>query len=358
MWFPLFPRELPHGPGKRLLRRITYGATFIMRQAILMRPSADRQPPVFNVESGPILRRDVEFDSGGVTCRAWLYTPDARSGRPAPCIVMAHGLGGTRECALEPYARRFAQAGFFVLLFDYRRLGASDGEPPQVIRIADEIEDWAAAIACARTIPDVDPHRIGLWGTSLSGGHVLVAAAKDQGVAAISAQCPMMDGAASAKLFRRAAGPVLMARVAFAGLKDCVRALLGKTPYYVPLAAPPGEVAAMSTPDAYAGIKAIMPDHCRTDVAARLLFSLPLYRPLRHAKDVHCPALIIACANDSVASPQAAASTAARMGGPVRHLELPIGHFDIYLGQWFVVSCAAQVAFFQEALLGRADPSI
>ena len=315
-----------------------------------MRQKADREPPVFRAESGPTLRRDVEFDSGGVTCRAWLYSPSAEFARPAPCIVMAHGLGGTRECALEPYAKRFAQAGFFVLLFDYRRLGASDGEPPQVIRIADEIEDWAAAIACTRSLPSVDPRRIALWGTSLSGGHVLVAAAKDEGIAAISAQCPMMDGAASARLFRRAAGPVMMARLAIAALTDCMRSLLGKTPYYVPLAAPPGEVAAMSTPDAYAGIKAIMPAHCRNEVAARLFFSLPLYRPLRYAKAVRCPALIIACAEDSVASPQAATAAAARMGGPVRHFELPIGHFDIYLGEWFEASSAAQVAFFEEAL--------
>jgi predicted alpha/beta hydrolase len=39
---------------------------------------------------------------------------------------MAHGLSGTRDASLEPYARRFADAGFYVVLFDYRYLGASE----------------------------------------------------------------------------------------------------------------------------------------------------------------------------------------------------------------------------------------
>ena len=65
-----------------------------------------------------VTRRDVEFKSRGVTCRAWLYEPDTSITRPAPCIVMAHGLGGTRGDALEPYAQRFCEAGFFVLVFD------------------------------------------------------------------------------------------------------------------------------------------------------------------------------------------------------------------------------------------------
>ena len=75
------------------------------------------------------LRREVAFLSGGVTCRAWAYQPSGSVSNSAPCIVMAHGLSGTRNASLEPYAERFAAAGFCVLLFDYRYLGDSDGEP-------------------------------------------------------------------------------------------------------------------------------------------------------------------------------------------------------------------------------------
>jgi pimeloyl-ACP methyl ester carboxylesterase len=106
----------------------------------------------------------------------------------------------------------------------------------------------------------------------------------------------------------------------------------------------------MATEDAYSGLMAITPPGWRNEVGARLFFWLPLYRPLRNAKSVECPTLLISCAKDSVTSPRAAAKAAERIAGPVRYIELPIGHFDIYVGEWFKTSSEAQLAFFAEAL--------
>lgn len=77
------------------------------------------------------LREEVEFVSGRETCRAWCYKPVLTQKNLVLCIVMAPGFGGTRECGLEPYAEKFANAGYAVLLFDYRHFGASTGEPRQ-----------------------------------------------------------------------------------------------------------------------------------------------------------------------------------------------------------------------------------
>ena len=296
------------------------------------------------------VRRDVEFSSGGVTCRAWAYAPAGRAQRSTACVVMGHGLGGTREASLEPFAERFAQAGFHVLLFDYCYLGASDGEPRQLISIPRQLDDWAAAIAYARSMAGVDPARIALWGCSLSAGHVLVAAARDGRIAAISAQCPMFDGAASGRLFVKTAGLGAGLRLTLTALADALRGALGKPPRYVPLVAPPGQLAAMASHDAYTGCIAIMPPHWRNEIAARLFLAMPFYRPVRHAAKVACPALIIACEKDTVASTHAAAEAAASMGDKARLIELPIGHFDVYLGEWFECSSREQVAFFEEAL--------
>jgi pimeloyl-ACP methyl ester carboxylesterase len=265
---------------------------------------------------------------------------------------MAHGLGGTRNASLEPYAERFAVAGFYVVLFDYRYLGDSDGEPRQLISIGRQIEDWRAAIAFARSTAGVDAERIGLWGCSLSGGHVMVAAARDKSIAAVSAQCPMLDGAASARMATKRAGLAMSLRMARAALLDAVRAAMGQPPYYVPLVTPPGDLAAMATDDAYSGCMAIVPAGWRNEVAARLFLALPFYRPLRYAREVTCPALLIACAHDSVVSTKAATETAARMNGRARLITLPIGHFDIYLGAWFERSSAEQIAFFKSVLQG------
>ena len=296
------------------------------------------------------LRREVAFLSGGVTCRAWAYEPADGVRHPAPCIVMAHGLSGTRNASLEPYAERFAAAGFCVLLFDYRYLGDSDGEPRQLISVPRQLEDWKSAIAFARTMPGVDPERIGLWGCSLSGGHVIVAAARDTRIAAVSAQCPMLDGHASARKVRKQVGFGKIARLAAASLLDTARGALGLSPYYVPLVAPPGELAAMPTPDAYEGLKAIVPPGWRNEVAARLFLRLPFYQPIRYAREVACPTLIIACERDTVVSPESAAKVAERMGEKAQLVTLPIGHFEIYLGEWFERSSHEQQAFFRRVL--------
>ncbi len=99
--------------------------------------------------------------------------------------------------ALDAYAERFAAAGWSVLVFDYRHLGASGGEPRQILDIGRQRADWHAALAFARTLPEVDVNRIALWGSSFGGGHVLRVASEDTRIAAIVAQCPFTDGPAS-----------------------------------------------------------------------------------------------------------------------------------------------------------------
>src|SRR5512139_822290 len=111
------------------------------------------------------MRADVVFDSHGTPCRAWHYVPDGAAAAH-PCVVMAHGFGGTRDASLEPYALRFAAAGMHVLLFDYRHFGASDGEPRQLLSVKRQLQDYAAAVAFARSLPGVDAARVAVWGTS------------------------------------------------------------------------------------------------------------------------------------------------------------------------------------------------
>jgi len=65
---------------------------------------------------------------------AWLYLP-LHQPAPFPCIIMGNGLGGTKDTGLEPYAIRFQNAGFAVLVFDYRYFGESEGTPRQLIWI-------------------------------------------------------------------------------------------------------------------------------------------------------------------------------------------------------------------------------
>src|SRR5437899_3222726 len=136
-------------------------------------------------------RTDHVFPSGGDSCAAWLYEAESDEA-PAPIVVMAHGLSGTRRDRLGPFAERFAAAGIAALVFDHRGFGDSTGEP-DLFHPARQLEDWRAAIAFARSLPGVDPSRVATFGSSMGGGNALAAAAGDRRVAAAVSQVPFLD---------------------------------------------------------------------------------------------------------------------------------------------------------------------
>lgn len=136
---------------------------------------------------------DVEFLSRGVTCRGFLLTPEKREPL-LPAIVMAGGWCYVKEVVMPKYARFLVDAGFAVLLFDYRGFGDSEGEPRQHIAPLEQQEDYRSAISFLETLPMIDIHRIGIWGISYSGGHVMIVGATDARVKCIVAIVPVVDG--------------------------------------------------------------------------------------------------------------------------------------------------------------------
>src|SRR5216684_8826652 len=144
-------------------------------------------------KGGGAMREDVAFNAEGVTLRGWLYLPD-RASEPVPTIVMAHGFSAVKEMYLDRFAEVLAQAGLGALVFDNRNLGASEGEPRLEIDPWAQVRDYRHAITYAGTLPEVDATRIGIWGSSYSGGHVLVAAAIDRRVRAVVSQVPLVSG--------------------------------------------------------------------------------------------------------------------------------------------------------------------
>ena len=186
-------------------------------------------------------------------------------------MVLAHGFGGTVDSGLLPFAERFAAAGVDALAFDYRHFGASDGEPRQLLSIPRQLEDYAAAIAFARSLEGVDPDRIVVWGSSYSGGHVVAVAVADGRVAAVISQVPAMDGSAALLNLARYAGAGRLARLVLAGLRDLVASLRGLRARDDPAwSARPAASAVMTTPDAEPGYRAIAGPSWRNEVAARI----------------------------------------------------------------------------------------
>ena len=289
-------------------------------------------------------RHDLTFASGDASCSAWLYRPDETdlSSEQRPLVILAHGLGATRELRLHPFASRFVEAGFVALAFDYRGFGASDGKPRQWLDVRRQLDDWQAAIDFAHTLDGVDTSRIAIWGSSFGGGHVIRAAARDPRVSAVVSQCPFTSGPASLL----ALGPRSAVKVLPTGLHDVAAARLGRPPKRIPVIGPPGSAALMTAPDAEPGYRAMVPDGLDFDfrVDGRITLHVPFNSPGRAVAKVRCPILFSVCEKDSVCPPKPTLRYA-RKAPQGEVVSYPIGHFDLYAGPGFESVVADQVEF-------------
>ena len=299
-------------------------------------------------------RSDVTFQSAGTRCAAWLYRPAESGGGQTPCVVLAHGFSAVRDQRLDAYAERFAQAGLTALVFDYRHFGDSEGDPRQLLDIRRQLDDWQAAIAYARTLEGVDAGRVAIWGSSFGGGHVTALAARDQSLAAAVSQVPFADGLIT--LPSLGIGQVLM--LMREGLRDQLAAFRGRPPHMIAAAGPPGSRSVMNTPDAERGMRAITSPGStwRNEVSARIALHVGSYRPARHAARIRCPILFCVADNDDLTAPGLVLK-AANKAPRAEVKRYPIGHFDIYLGEWFERAAADQTDFLTRHLLGGAVPS-
>jgi uncharacterized protein len=298
-------------------------------------------------------RKKVRFISGDTECAAWHYP-----GTNGACVIMAGGGAVTKEPGTDLFARRFHEAGFNVLAFDYRRLGESGGQPRQVIRIREQLTDWQAAIAFAAGLPGVDPARLAIWGFSLSGGHVFRVAADNPQLAAAIAQTPNADGPAAARNAARHQKPLAMLRLAGRSTLDALGGLAGRPPLLIPLAGQPGTVAMLTTPDSIDGDRALNPGNSYPDwqqaVAARSAPQIGLYRPGRDASRMRCPLLVLVCDRDqtALAGPAVGAANRASRGELV---QLPGGHYVPFLGL-HEQAIEAELSFLRRHLLDNLPP--
>lgn len=169
------------------------------------------------VEGFPtIVQRDITLWSDGTRLSGVLLYPKARvEGERLPGLVLCNGWGGTKAFLMRSgIAPRFAAAGYVVINCDYRGWGDSDSRlvvrspiptPDQEGNVTvkarairelvdpfDQQEDIDAALSYLHGEPMVDPKRIGLWGTSFGGGHVIYRAAHDRRVSCVVAQVGSM----------------------------------------------------------------------------------------------------------------------------------------------------------------------
>jgi uncharacterized protein len=294
------------------------------------------------------MRQDVEFDAEGVTLRGWLYTPDGAAG-PVPTIVMAHGFSAVKEMYLDRFAEVFADAGLAALVFDNRNFGASDGEPRQEIDPVAQVRDYRHAITYASSLDEVDEQRIGIWGSSYSGGHVMVVGAIDRRVQCVACQVPLVSGHENARALVRAdfiAG--------FREMFDADRAARyrGEPPAMVPVVdEDPLAPSALPTPDSWAWFSETAKTRAtswRNEVTLRSVELFTEYEPGTYLPWISpTPFLMVVARGDHLTPAEYAIAAFERAHEPKRLVILPGGHFDAYVDGFDEASGAARDWFVQ-----------
>lgn len=301
-------------------------------------------------------RRDVEFNtSDQVTLRGWLYTPDSSSTDPLPCLVMSHGFSALKEMDLDTFAEYFTKhLAMTCLVFDNRGFGDSDTGPAQhrhEILPAVQTADISDAITYASSLSEVDSTRIGIWGSSYSGGHVLQVGATDRRVKAVLSQVPCVNGWDN---FNRLVRPDFAEGTNKLLADDRLNRLAGKAPAMVPVVDEnPTAPSALPTPDSYIFFTGwAKKSKWQNEVTVRSLEAFRAYDPSAWIHRISPTPLLMTVAQNDVLTPTDLALTAyARANEPKQLHILPGGHFDGYSGSNFEKNAGTQAEFLRKHLL-------
>lgn len=260
-------------------------------------------------------------------------------------ILMAHGLGGIRQFKLVQYAKRFVKAGYAVVLFDYRYWGGSTGRPRELVSIKQQLEDWRTMISHVAERKSINPRKMILWGTALSGGYVLDLAAELKTLQAIMVQVPFVDGAESAKSYPLS----LLSKALKVSSQDYMGSKMGRAPKTLPVSDPRG-VSYIPLPEAYSGYQSLIHAdyYWSGEIPAREFFNLLRYRPIQNVRKINIPVLFIAAKHDSLIPIESSREAATNIAPFVQYYEWDMKHFDVYHDEWFEKTVATQLEFLHQ----------
>ncbi len=294
------------------------------------------------------MRKKVTFESNGLNCSGWLYVPESSKGK-GPAVVMAHGLSAVKEQALPDYAEKLAGAGLVALIFDYRTFGESEGEPRCRLFPLEMVEDYRNAISWLSDRPEVDPQRIGIWGTSFSGSYVLFAGTFDRRVKAVVAQVPNV-GTPRGRFER---SPERWERDARMMADERTERYRTGIVEYVKIVSSDGEpcvIPGKSAYDFFMGSQAVAPNW-RNQLTRESLEKTREFDPVGLI-DLMSPTalMLIAGEKDELIALESVKKVFERAREPKELVVLPITHFEIYYEPWLSKAAEAAARWFTRYL--------
>ncbi len=297
-------------------------------------------------------RELIEFASEGRTIRGWLYLPDGAQ-EPVPAIVMAHGFSAVKEQYLDRYADVFGASGLAVIVFDNPNFGDSDGLPRQEVDPVLQRRAYRDAITFAQTVEAIDGSRIGIWGSSYSGGHVIQLGAIDRRVKCVVSQVPIISGYQSS-LRQTKAGRMAVLEERFA--VDRLARFLGEPPAMIQAVEEmPKKAAAMvgqPARDFFLGTLDFAPNW-KNEVTLRSAEMSRENEPGSYiARISPTPLLMIVARDDDVTAADLSLEAYNRALEPKKLVLLPGDHFMPYLKHFEKSSAEARDWFVMHLLEG------
>jgi len=295
------------------------------------------------------MRKDIEFKTeDGVTLKGWHYTPDGAEG-PVPTVVMAHGFSGVKELYLDNYAEVFADAGIGAIVYDHRNLGESEGEPRLEIDPIQQIQGYRDAITFAEGLPEVDQDRIGIWGSSYSGGHVLVVGATDSRVKCVVSQVPVTSGS---RMIGKLVRADLVGPMQEQFNEDRRARYAGADPAMIPVVTDdPMGAAALGTPESWDFLVNVVGDRTPTwknECTLRSVEMFMEYEPGAWIGQISpTPLMMIVGNKDYLTQTDVELDDFSRAREPKKLVMLDGGHFDPYVNLFEQSSGAARDWFVE-----------
>ena len=282
-------------------------------------------------------RSNIEFNSDGTMLRGWFYRPKEAS-IPYPCIIMAHGFTALKEHYLDKFAAVFADNGMCVLVYDNRNFGDSDGEPRLEVNPFDQVRDYRNAITFAQSLPGADKDRIGIWGASFSGGHVITVAARDKRVKCAVSLVPFISGYNKSIRLNK---PDRWSLIREMHNRDRANRLNGNPPQTLPVVSlDESENSVMKLKSAHTFFTSV--EKWPNAVTLRSVEMSGDYEPIAYIKQISpTPLLFIVARSDTINTTDIALKAYSKAREPKKLVFIPGDHFSPYVEEFETCSKSA-----------------
>jgi dipeptidyl aminopeptidase/acylaminoacyl peptidase len=253
---------------------------------------------------------EVTFFSEGDEIAGLWRTPDDAQG-PFRAIVQGPGWLGLKDAKLYVrYHQALTDAGFAVLIFDYRGFGDSGGDRG-ILSPGRQLQDLVNAVTYLTTRDDVVADAIGTFGTGgTGGGNAVLLADVDPRVKAAVSQVPVADGRDWLHRMRQEHEWLAYLKDLDADRKLRVTTGKGRMVH-------PREEIMIPTPERRATtIKADVDDRIPSAIPLSSAEEIMAYQPIEAARRLTTPLMVIGVAGDATTPTDHAEQLYAAARGP------------------------------------------